>query len=122
MRRSPMVRMRISDLLSDAPVDPEAHLEQARVEHYLANLDEMSPVVVFETPEGLLLVDGYHRVAAARRSGRSTIEAEVKEGTRADALRYAAELGATERGLSYDDAIRRIQLRSGEAGGTTDPG
>jgi ParB-like chromosome segregation protein Spo0J len=29
-------------------------------------LDDLPPIVVVDTPEGLLLVDGYHRLAAAR--------------------------------------------------------
>jgi hypothetical protein len=43
-------------------------------------------VVVVDTPEGLLLDDGYHRVAASRRLGLEEVEAEVRTGTRRDAL------------------------------------
>jgi ParB-like chromosome segregation protein Spo0J len=41
---------------------------------------------VFDTEEGLLLADGYHRVAAALKEGRKTVEAEVRRGSRHDAL------------------------------------
>ena len=58
--------MRIADLLANAPIDPEAHLDAVRVERYAQMLDALPPIVVFDTPEGLLLVDGYHRLAAAR--------------------------------------------------------
>ena len=50
-------------------------------------------MVVFDTPEGPLLADGHHRLAAAGRLGRKTVEAEVRAGSRQDALRYAAEVG-----------------------------
>jgi hypothetical protein len=62
------------------------------VERYAQGLDALPPVVVFDTEEGLLLADGYHRVAAARRRGLETIEAEVRLGSRQDALRYAAKV------------------------------
>jgi len=60
------------------------------VAHYAQMLDTPPPVVVFDTPEGLLLADGYHSVAAAQRRGLEMVEAEVRLGTRNDALRYAA--------------------------------
>ena len=83
---SAMAQVRITDLLANVPGDPEAHLDVTRVEHYAQMLDALPPVVVFETAEGLLLADGYHRVAAARRRGLKEVEAEVRKGSRHDAL------------------------------------
>src|SRR5215212_8866540 len=103
-----MTVLRIDDLLANAPVNPEAHLEAARVERYAGMADVPPPVVVFETPEGLLLADGYHRVAAARRRGLETVEAEVRGGSRHDALRYAAEVGGAQHGLSPEEAASYI--------------
>ena len=80
-----MARLRIADLLANAPIEPEAHLDAARVERYARTLDTLPPLVV-DTPEGLLLADGYHRVAASRRLGLEEVEAEVRTGTRRDAL------------------------------------
>jgi hypothetical protein len=109
---SAMPQVRIADLLDNAPVDPEAHLDAARVDHYARMLDPLPPVVVFDTEEGLLLADGYHRVAAARRRGLETIEAEVRYGSRHDALRYAVMVGAEQRGISAEDAASYIRRRS----------
>ena len=81
-----MACLRIAELLANAPIDPEAHLDAARVERYARTLDALPPVVVVDTPEGLLLADGYHRVAASRRLGLEEVEAEVRTGTRRDAL------------------------------------
>lgn len=81
-----MARLRIAELLANAPIDPEAHLDAARVERYARTPDALPPVVVVDTPEGLLLADGYHRVAASRRLGLEEVEAEVRTGTRRDAL------------------------------------
>ncbi len=91
-----MTQLRITDLLMNTQIDPEAHLDAARVERYAEMLDALPPVVVFDTAEGLLLADGYHRVAAARRRGLGTIEAEMRLGSRHDALRYAATVGAQQ--------------------------
>ena len=103
-----MPRLKIAALLASAPTDPEAHLDPARVERYARTLDDLPPVVVFDTPEGLLLADGYHRLAAARRSGLKTVEAEVRAGSRHEALRYAAEVGSAQRGISSEEAASHI--------------
>ena len=50
------------------------------------------PVVVFHDSSQSYLADGFHRVLAAQRAGRDVIEAEVRPGTKTDALWYA--LGA----------------------------
>jgi hypothetical protein len=50
------------------------------------------PVVVFESREGLLLADGYHRVEAAQRRGETTIEAEIRPGGYREAVRYAGRM------------------------------
>ena len=109
-----MKRLRVSDLIANAPIDPEARLDTARVERYAQMIDALPPVVVFDTPEGLLLADGYHRVAAARRRGLETVEAEVRVGSRQDALRYAARVGAAQRGISPEEAAAYIERHAQE--------
>ena len=107
-----MTQLRITDLLASTPTDPEAHLDPARVERYAQMLDILPPVVVFGTKEGLLLADGYHRVAAARRLGLETVEGEVRLGSRRDALRYAASVGAAQRDISPEVAASHVRRRS----------
>jgi ParB-like chromosome segregation protein Spo0J len=76
-------------------------------------LDALPAVVAFDTEEGLLLAGGYHRVAAARDRGLETIEAEVRRGSLHDALRYAATIGAAQRGISPEEAASYIRRHSG---------
>ncbi len=64
-----MTRLAIADILVTASVDAQGHLDPARVDFYRRTIDRFPPVVVFDTENGLLLVDGYHRVAAALRRG-----------------------------------------------------
>ena len=100
--------MDIVDILANSPIDPQAHLSEERVRWYRSHLDEMEPVVVFDTGEGLLLVDGYHRVAAAIREGRTQIGVELRDGSRSDALAYAVENGARQRNRSSEEVRTRI--------------
>jgi hypothetical protein len=83
---SNVARVRIAELLANAAVDPAAHLDRRRVERYAEALDTLPPVVVFQTEVGLLIADGYHRVAAAQAKGLDTIEAHIRTGSLRDAL------------------------------------
>jgi ParB-like chromosome segregation protein Spo0J len=107
-----MTRVRIADLHASSPVDPTAHLDPDRVRRYADQLDDLPPVVAFRTEQGLILADGYHRVAAQAR-GLDTIEAEIRHGSAHDALRYAATIAAKQRGLSHEEIMRRLRQRSG---------
>jgi hypothetical protein len=109
-------RISIADLLTNSLVDTDAHLDPGRVRRYVEEPDQ-PPVVVFETTEGLLLADGYHRVAAARLRGDETIAAELRKGSRRDALRYAALTAAAQRGISVEQALSHIKDRSGSRWG-----
>jgi len=42
-------RLSVADLVANAPIDPEAHLDAARVERYAGTLDALPPLVVFDT-------------------------------------------------------------------------
>ena len=108
-----MTQVRIADLLASSPVDPTAHLDPDRVRRYAELLDDLPPVVAFCTDQGLILADGYHRVAAAQARGLDSVEAEVRHGSAHDALRYAVTVGATRRGLSQQEVMRRLRQRSG---------
>jgi ParB-like chromosome segregation protein Spo0J len=108
-----MVRLKIVDILATSPVDPEGHLDPERVERYRHSIDQLAPVVVFETEDGLLLADGYHRIVAALREGHEAIEADVRKGSRKDALEYAAAAGARQRGLSPEEVRDHIVERYG---------
>jgi hypothetical protein len=80
----------IADLLANPPIEPWAYLGEERAARFPASPTPPRPVIVFETERGLVLADGYHRVAAARRRGERTIAADVRLGSWEDALRYVA--------------------------------
>lgn len=107
----------VATLTGDALADPPRHLDEEKVARFTQILDQLPPVVAFELCDRLLLVDGYHRVEAARRLGRIVVRAEVRQGSREDALRFAVDLAATERGLTKDQVLDAIRRRSGKRWG-----
>ncbi len=70
-------------------------LDRATIDHYADVFDRLPPVVVFDTGEALLLVDGFHRMAAAHARERTHIDAVVHDGSRTLAEDYAATANAT---------------------------
>jgi ParB-like chromosome segregation protein Spo0J len=96
-------------------VDPTIQIRRSNheptIRRYAESFEKLPPVELFDTPDGLLLADGFHRVAAAERLGLSTIDAKVRKGSRKAALEFAVvsntknadPLTPDER----DDGIRR---------------
>jgi hypothetical protein len=84
------------------------HLDQGRVQRYAEDFDSLPPVVVFRTGDGLILADGYHRLAAAVRLGRRTVRADLRVGTRREALDFAVAQAVEDRGVTPDQAAAAI--------------
>src|SRR3954452_17410348 len=98
--------------LEQAPIAAgRHHLDRERVSHHAAHFDEAPPVVVFDTGDDLLLADGYHRVAAAQQLGHESVWADVRKGTRSDALAFAVAVGRRQRGLTDDQVLEAIRRR-----------
>ncbi len=79
--------------LSEIEIDPTIQIRRSNYEDTIQRYEEaferLPPVDVFDTAEGLLLADGFHRIAAAERLGHSEIDATVRKGTRQDAAEHA---------------------------------
>ena len=89
--------MEILDLEMDNLVlDPNLYLrdrlDDFTVERYADSWARLPPVTVYEVDGALLLVDGFHRHAAAVMLGRSMIQAELIHGSFTDALDFAASV------------------------------
>jgi ParB-like chromosome segregation protein Spo0J len=108
------MELEITRLLRESPADPRRHLDQDRVRRYAEVLDQLPPVTVFTLEDQtLLLVDGYHRLAAAQQAGRTTVRAEVRLGTKAEALQFAVDVAQAEVDVSVDQARDAIRRHSG---------
>ena len=85
----------INEIITDAGTQVRAEINETTVEEYaehLATGGTFPPITVFRTEESTYLADGFHRLRAHERAGHTDIDAEIRPGTREDALWYA--LGA----------------------------
>ena len=85
------MRLKIADLVIDQTIDIRSSLDEETITRYEESFDKLPPVDVFDTPDGLLLADGFHRAAAAQRLGLAEIEAKIHKGSRAEALEFAVD-------------------------------
>lgn len=103
--------------IAEITVDPAIHIRQKldveTIERYMEVLDKLPPVVLYKLDGELIMADGFHREAAAERLGRSEVEAEIRQGTRGEALEYAVRANVSHgRALSpeeYREAVRRLR-------------
>ena len=101
------------DFTIHATVQPRVGLDEATVAEYgerMTDGDVFPPVIAFATGEALVLADGFHRVAAAKRAGLHAITARVKHGTLRDAVLHALRENLTH-GLPMTAAERRAGAR-----------
>jgi len=105
--------VKFSSIIVDPTIQIRRNNHEATIQRYVEAFDKLPPVTVIDSPEGMLLADGFHRMAAAGRLGLEEIEAKVIKGTREDALEIAVvanmknadPLSPEER----DDGIRRLR-------------
>ena len=64
------------------------------------------PVVLYDDGTDLWLADGYHRVEAARKIGRETIDAQIRNGSARDAILHGVGSNAVH-GLRRTQADKR---------------
>jgi len=107
------MKLAIKEIVVDPTVQIRRGNHEATVQRYEESFDKLPPVDVFKTPDGLLLADGFHRIAAAERLKLREISANVHKGTREDALEFAV-VSNTKNADPFtpeerDDGIRRLK-------------
>lgn len=102
----------LSAIRVDGGTQSRALLQDSIIAEYAAALADgvtFPPVVIFYDGSDHWLADGFHRVRAFAAAGRDTIPADVRQGTRRDAILYS--VGANEtHGLrrTNDDKRRAV--------------
>ena len=99
----------IAHVRVDGGTQPRAQMDWAMVAEYRVALDggaTFPPVVVFYDGESHWLADGFHRLSAANERGAEDISADVRQGTRRDAILYSVGANASH-GLRRTNADKR---------------
>ena len=103
--------LRIGEIKADFEVYAyRDDLDDKTVKRYQQIIDDLPPVDVFNTDEGLILVGGYHRLEAHRQEGRETITATIHLGTVVEAKMFACKANA-QHGLNMTASERKRSRR-----------
>jgi len=87
-----IARLRLPLIRTDAGTQCRAAISEATVAEYAERMiagDRFPPVVVYLNNTEYLLADGFHRLLARRLAKFERIDAEVRQGTRLDALKFS---------------------------------
>lgn len=107
-------RILLADIVTDAGTQVRVQPDEATVADYAHQMTDgatFPPVVLFHDGNQYFLADGFHRVLAARRNDWRDIDADVRVGTKADALWFALSANrANGRRLTQADKKHAILL------------
>lgn len=104
-----MKRVRVADVVVDAGTQVRAALDEQVVKDYAEAMTAgavFPPIVLFHDGNQHYLADGFHRLMAAQRIAWRELDADVRAGTKEDALWFA--LGANKtNGKRLTDSDKR---------------
>ena len=103
------VKIPIQSIRRDGGTQPRAAINQAVVEEYAQEMKDgavFPPAILFNDGKDFWIADGYHRLLASESIGLSEIAAEVRQGTRRDAVLFSCSANATH-GLRRSAADKR---------------
>lgn len=116
------MKLKIKDVKLDEKLSPRSGVDQVTVGAYANSFDQLPPIDVFwiEGRDGWWLVDGWHRLAAAKALELAEIEVNEHQGTFDDALEFAYDanlrhgkpLTLKERKAAAELKLRRHTERS----------
>jgi hypothetical protein len=99
-------------IVVDPRIQQRVALDAEKLEEYsglYVDGRDLGRLIVFQTDEGWLLADGFHRVEAGRRAGLTELPCAVYQGSRRDALLYATSCNLRGVPLSHADKRKRVQ-------------
>lgn len=108
------MQLAVDSIRTDGGTQSRAQINWLTVTDYAADIAEgatFPPVVVYFDGADYWLADGFHRLEAHKRLGLVEIAADVKQGTRRDAILYSVKANAIH-GLrrTNDDKRRAVRL------------
>lgn len=102
-------QIRLDAIRLDGGTQPRVELNENTIADYAEAMESdapLPPIVVFHDGAAHWLADGFHRYHGARKAGKVSIEAEVRQGTRRDAVLFSVGVNATH-GLRRSNADKR---------------
>jgi ParB/Sulfiredoxin domain len=106
-----VIALPLALLLLESSIQPREGVTASTVNEYAAlytDGHELAPIMVYQEGSEYWVADGFHRVAAAQQAGLSGIAAEVRQGTKRDALLYAAGANKHGKPMSNEDKRRVV--------------
>lgn len=103
------MKLKLDDIQIDGGTQPRVDIDESVVSEYAEAMregDEFPPIIVFSDGAEKWIADGFHRYFASDYLGFLEIEAEVKSGTRRDAVLYSVSANS-KHGLRRSNADKR---------------
>jgi hypothetical protein len=103
------MKIKLDKIRIDGGTQPREDINEEIVSEYADAMregDTFPPVVVFNDGVKYWLADGFHRYHASNKTGYLEIEAEVKRGTKRDAVLYSVSANS-KHGLRRTNADKR---------------
>jgi hypothetical protein len=104
-----VIEVPLTRIETDPELQPRAMMNAVTIEEYreaIEHGEKLPPVIVFDDGENFWLADGFHRYEATAQAAIAKIEAEVREGSKRDAILYSVQANATH-GLRRSPADKR---------------
>lgn len=108
----PANNIALASISIDGGTQSRASVDQAVVADYadaMRNGSVFPPIVLFHDGKAYWLADGFHRYHALKATGAQRVIADVRQGTRRDAILFSVGANATH-GLKRSDADKRIAV------------
>ena len=85
------MKIKIRDIQLDDKLSPRTGVDDTVISSYVSSFESLPPIDVFwiEGKDGWWLVDGWHRLGAAKQRNEEEIEATDHQGTMIDAIEYS---------------------------------
>jgi hypothetical protein len=96
----------------DGGTQSRAQLDWMAIDEYAAAMkdgDEFPPVIVYYDGSAYWLADGFHRVRAAEKAGLAKIAADIRQGTRRDAVLHSVGANALH-GVRRTNRDKRLAI------------
>jgi hypothetical protein len=103
------ISIQIKDIEVDTSLQARVRMSEPVLQEYSALLMEgvsFPPVVLFDDGDKKYLVDGFHRVYAAKRVGRDHIQAELHRGSKHEGFMFSLRANAAH-GLQRSNEDKR---------------